>query len=204
MTKSEIFTKAHQIAKSIVAIVGDYVVSMSLALKKVYKLATKATIQEIAKKYAEIKKQDEKAAQVFAGDYVSSLNLATPAERGQVWAELKSSEYVVSEKPTKKPTKKVFESIGQTCKQISLYVFNLSASERKFINDIKTKRKLTIRQSGWLKDIAARCNIEIQKEFNIKESKSHHHCNHEDLGSLGYKHGETVKCPHCGKMAEVW
>jgi len=29
-------------------------------------------------------------------------------------------------------------------------------------------------------------------------------CQHEDLGSLGYKHGERVKCPHCGNMTTVW
>jgi hypothetical protein len=29
-------------------------------------------------------------------------------------------------------------------------------------------------------------------------------CQHEDLGSLGYTHGSTVKCPNCGKLAEVW
>jgi hypothetical protein len=29
-------------------------------------------------------------------------------------------------------------------------------------------------------------------------------CDHEDLGSLGYIHGSTVKCPFCGNMAEVW
>lgn len=29
-------------------------------------------------------------------------------------------------------------------------------------------------------------------------------CQHEDLVSLGYMYGETVKCPHCGKAAQVW
>jgi hypothetical protein len=29
-------------------------------------------------------------------------------------------------------------------------------------------------------------------------------CQHEDLGSLGYRHGDRVKCPHCGEMAVVW
>lgn len=36
MTKSEIFTKAHQIAKSTAAKVGHYVIAFSLALKEVY------------------------------------------------------------------------------------------------------------------------------------------------------------------------
>lgn len=29
-------------------------------------------------------------------------------------------------------------------------------------------------------------------------------CEHDDLGSLGFQHGSTVKCPQCGKIAEVW
>lgn len=29
-------------------------------------------------------------------------------------------------------------------------------------------------------------------------------CDHADLGSLGYEHMTTVKCPICGEMAEVW
>jgi hypothetical protein len=29
-------------------------------------------------------------------------------------------------------------------------------------------------------------------------------CEHEDLGSLGYKHGARVRCPHCGEMCVVW
>lgn len=29
-------------------------------------------------------------------------------------------------------------------------------------------------------------------------------CSHEDLGSLGYIHGDIVICPHCNKPAEVW
>lgn len=29
-------------------------------------------------------------------------------------------------------------------------------------------------------------------------------CDHADLGSLGYTHGETVICPRCGEKAVVW
>jgi hypothetical protein len=42
----------------------------------------------------------------------------------------------------------------------------------------------------------------IEKKAIKSENKSH--CEHEDLGSLGYKHGTIVKCPNCGEMAEVW
>jgi rubrerythrin len=37
-----------------------------------------------------------------------------------------------------------------------------------------------------------------------KQRYSKSKCTHDDLGSLGYRHGTTVKCPHCGQMAEVW
>ncbi|WP_108945634.1 hypothetical protein [Shewanella halifaxensis] len=36
MTKSEIFKDAHKLAKSVVAIVGDYMVALAYSLKKVY------------------------------------------------------------------------------------------------------------------------------------------------------------------------
>lgn len=29
-------------------------------------------------------------------------------------------------------------------------------------------------------------------------------CDHADLGSLGYRHGDRVRCPMCGEMCEVW
>jgi len=37
-----------------------------------------------------------------------------------------------------------------------------------------------------------------------EESSYKSKCDHEDLGSLGYKHGEIVSCPNCGKKTEVW
>lgn len=44
MTKSEIFVKAHRIARSIVEEVGDYMIAMSFALKQVYKEITDSFI----------------------------------------------------------------------------------------------------------------------------------------------------------------
>ena len=29
-------------------------------------------------------------------------------------------------------------------------------------------------------------------------------CTHDDLGSLGYIHGDIVNCPMCGQRTEVW
>jgi len=42
------------------------------------------------------------------------------------------------------------------------------------------------------------------KKAAEKYKKNHGNCQHEDLGSLGYRHGDRVKCPFCGKIVEVW
>jgi len=53
-----------------------------------------------------------------------------------------------------------------------------------------------------------RCATSHKKSIEKKAAKKHQpkevQCGHEDLGSLGYRHGETVECPNCGRMAEVW
>ncbi len=50
-----------------------------------------------------------------------------------------------------------------------------------------------------------RCATSHKKAVqNYKKRNSKNICNHEDLGSLGYTHGEKVKCPHCGELAIVW
>lgn len=51
MTKSELFTRAHQIAKKNVALVGNYLIAFSIALKEVYnsmknKLVTFANLDD--------------------------------------------------------------------------------------------------------------------------------------------------------------
>lgn len=47
MSRSEIFKAAHKIAKATVAIVGDYIVAMSLALKEVYASMKKSVVEKI-------------------------------------------------------------------------------------------------------------------------------------------------------------
>jgi len=50
------------------------------------------------------------------------------------------------------------------------------------------------------------CKLSELDALCVKEqsSEDNNECQHEDLGSLGYVHGETVICPFCGKNAEVW
>lgn len=43
MTKSEMFKKAHEVARSTVGIVGDYMIAFSIALKGVYKMSNTQT-----------------------------------------------------------------------------------------------------------------------------------------------------------------
>lgn len=50
-----------------------------------------------------------------------------------------------------------------------------------------------------------RCATSHKKAIeNKKNRKKAVKCDHQDLGSLGYRHGDRVKCPFCGKMCEVW
>lgn len=121
------------------------------------------------------------------------------AERNAAY-EAKKAE----EKAAKKAAKANQASIHATCTTL-LKNRLLSTNERKFLSDIKTKRKLTEKQEKWLRDIAAKVNHQIVGEFQRKAKKiAPAHCQHEDLGSLGYTHGDIVRCPFCGEMAEVW
>ena len=171
--------------------------------------------------YNELRKtQGYKAAQLFASTYITSLNLPTPAERGRVWDQFKAEEREESQgnkkkeatakRKTQREARKNKASIKSVCASIlnnrtTLGFIQLSPSESQFLTDISTKRKLTEKQAKWLRDLAVKTNVAINGEITIRESKSTQvSCGHEDLGSLGYRHGDTVKCPHCGAMAEVW
>ena len=154
-------------------------------------------IAQAAKHYAQLPAQE---AAAFGADFVSGLNLTTSAERGRVWAELKACEV----KPELK-VKNNFQSINKTCKLILAWTRILRKNEIRFVTDIQNKRKLTERQAKWLRDIAQKRGVKITKEFNIRESKyvNLDDCPHDDLGSFGYRHGDTVECPFCGREAEV-
>ncbi len=47
-------------------------------------------------------------------------------------------------------------------------------------------------------------DAKIKRDSSKKVKVNSVRCQHEDLGSLGYKHGDYVKCPFCGAMTEVW
>ncbi len=69
-----------------------------------------------------------------------------------------------------------------------------------FINDYRdweSEHGDAYRKARLLSELEALRDPQPFDDFNLD-------CDHGDLGSLGYKHGEVVKCPHCGKPAEVW
>lgn len=119
-------------------------------------------------------------------------------------ATLKKAE----EKKAAAEKKKSQASIKKTCDALLCkHGMRLIDREASFLNNIKTKRKLTEKQEKWLRDIAKKFDHEISGDFQRKASSNVQrvsNCQHEDLGSLGYTHGTTVVCPFCGQLAEVW
>lgn len=93
---------------------------------------------------------------------------------------------------------------------------SLTYKEVSFLNNIKDNKSLTEKQLNWLLSITEKTNYSIDESaIPIKKSKPRtkpksksksksFHCDHEDLGSLGYEHGTTVTCPHCGERTVVW
>jgi len=165
--------------------------------------------QEQIAKYNEIRATSgDKVAQETLRAEMDSLGFNS-TERMHAWDALKAASYaeakaaVKAEKSAKRAIAAAKPSINKTCVAVLAYP-SLSAYECKFLSDIKTKRKLTEKQESWLRALAEKAKVQINGEFEVKESASFVACEHEDLGSLGYAHGSVVKCPHCGQRAEVW
>lgn len=155
--------------------------------------------------YVESGKQ---AAMDFATGII--VPLSTSQERSDAGRVFRDSVSVYEKERARKIAREARAnkaSIKKTVEQI-LEKGGQSGYETKFLNDIKTKRKLTEKQEKWLRDLAEKANISIKGAFSNRVSRSfsnhYNHCEHEDLGSLGFNHGDTVKCPHCGTMCQVW
>ena len=153
-------------------------------------------------------------ADKYASGAVSALNLKTPAERGKAWlafnqvaAEQERLAKKEADKEARKAKREALKgkaSIKNVCDSI-LVKSGVSNFERKFLTDIKTKRKLTEKQESFLRALADKNNVEVVGNIENRVSKNNaQNCEHGDLGSLGYVHGSTVVCPYCGKLAVVW
>ena len=51
---------------------------------------------------------------------------------------------------------------------------------------------------------AATSARKAREAYKSRKVSKNYHCDHGDLGSMGYQHGTTVKCPDCGELVEVW
>lgn len=169
-------------------------------------------MKELIQKYNMIRKEKSVgAADAYAQAEIKALNLDL-ANRIAAWTEIKAEAKAEAEqaaRAAKKPAKAKTNnaSINSTCKQVLEKLWTVTEKERIFLNDIKTKRKLTDKQAKWLMDLARRADVEIKGEISIKPACSRTpsaDCRHEDLGSMGYVHGTIVPCPHCGQRTEVW
>ncbi len=120
----------------------------------------------------------------------------------------------------------------QTIKNENPYIMSKCIYKVEIISDILKKHYKALAQmsmffkknSGFIKKECAQEFLSLLSEIESSNDKrcatshlkakktaakrrdghSNTKCDHADLGSLGYKHGETVTCPHCGQMAEVW
>ena len=83
---------------------------------------------------------------------------------------------------------------------------DLTNSEKSFIISISGRSTLTTKQKLWLKKISEKVGVswDYRPTATFHSASSKSSCQHEDLGSLGYKHGTRVKCLHCGSLADVW
>ena len=221
MNLKQLMTTAWEIAKQAANRFGGKAVQyMAGALKKAWE---KRKMQFAVKQYNDIRKsKGDQQANEFASQYIASLNLDTPASRGKIWESFKQQgkeEQAAAKKAAKAEKKKNKASINNTCKAIiekhnpfGMFGVTLKEHELKFLEDMKTKRKLTTRQESWLRALASKTDVKIDGTFENRQNmlekagykETATHCEHGDLGSLGYRHGDTVKCPFCGQMAEVW
>jgi len=77
--------------------------------------------------------------------------------------------------------------------------------DSRFMKSIANKKRLTNRQHNYLCKVAGKFGyLMTEKKVTARKKSEPSSCSHEDLGSLGYKHGDVVDCPYCGRKAEVW
>jgi hypothetical protein len=127
------------------------------------------------------------------------LNLKKDDHRFYRWPKL----YVYKYKIVNSILKTHYKELMRMAKMINFDEYNTGVIAHK------DKEKFEALVAKIEKSSDKRCETSHQKAIEAKKvSKSKkdqlESCKHEDLGSLGYRHGERVKCPFCGKMCEVW
>ena len=143
-------------------------------------------MKDSIQKFNQIRKEEGmQAAEKYAASYIASLNLQTPGEKGIVWSKFKEEatrdlealEKAEQSEKRKAATeaRKLKASIKKVCSDIikNCGPFpTLTVRESDFINDIKNKRKLTVKQKSWLESIAKKSGVKISGEIEIKGQKA--------------------------------
>jgi len=123
--------------------------------------------------------------------------------------KLESAKKAAATREAKKPENNITKN-GNAVKYNEMIDFLVEIHQgydydSRFIKDIAAKSKLTSKQHNYLCKVAAKSGYSMpEKTIRKKKINQISKCDHQDLGSLGFTHGDTVKCPFCGKMAVVW
>jgi len=135
----------------------------------------KIVTQEQIAKYNEIRLvSGDKVAQETLRADMDALGFNS-TERMHAWDALKAQSYqeqkdaVAAEKAAKKAEKAAKPSIKKTCEQILGKSSLFNQRELSFLNDIKTCRKLSVKQNSWLLALADKASVKINGSFDIKE-----------------------------------
>ncbi|HNL81437.1 MAG TPA: hypothetical protein PKL69_13970, partial [Agitococcus sp.] len=137
----------------------------------------KTVTQEQVERYNAIRlaEGDKKAQEVLKSE-MDDLGFNS-TERMHAWDALKAQSYqeqkdaVAAEKAAKKAEKAAKPSIKQIAEAVIAKSFLFNQREQQFLNDIKTKRKLTEKQESWLRTLAEKADIEIIGDFDNRKSK---------------------------------
>lgn len=71
--------------------------------------------------------------------------------------------------------------------------------------DNANKFLILVEQIEKSSDVDAEKSHQKSKElYKTKKNGESEICDHSDLASIGYTHGEIVKCPSCGSRQKVW
>lgn len=137
----------------------------------------KTVTQEQIAKYNKIRATSgDKVAQETLRADMDALGFNS-TERMHAWDALKAQSYqeqkdaVIAEKAAKKAEKAAKPSIKKTCEQILAKSSLFNHREISFLNDIKTCRKLSVKQNSWLLALAEKANVKINGSFDIKEQQ---------------------------------
>ncbi len=172
MIKSNLFKKAHALTKQIIKNGFDYKITFGACLHFLLNQANIETANaQIDKSELYINKYYREKYNGELAEILASLNMTfEQLEDREDQRDLVTNFRIAkqAEIDALKPKK---ASISKVRKDILKSKTKLSSYELGFINGLKGKRKLTVKQENWLRDIAKKLNVEIEGEFENRLSQ---------------------------------